>query len=451
MNETKSYLQNVSLKFISGAVGFLLFTTSSILVARVLGPEGHGTAVLLLLIPNMVIWLVNGGIGQANGYLVGSKTYPLQTLWSNSLALIAGISLVTGLVYWLALPFSGSFLTQTGLTAGMLATAFFLIPITLAEQYWEGLLLGLERIPHLALVTIIRFSALLCLNLGLVWWLGLGVWGVIIAAIVSSGLCAATYLYFLSNQLQPQLRGQVAALRAALLFGIQGHLGNILHFLNLRLDVFILSYFAGARSVGLYAVATVLAELLTYFSASFSFVLFPRTAASDPQTASRFTPKVARLSLFITVLAALGLLSVSKPLLLFLYSEAFLPALYPLWILIPGIVGVGFAGVIYSDLGGRGKPYYSTLGAVVSLIITVGLDAWLIPYWDTLGAATASSMAYLTNAALAMSFYLKETGAKPADLILIRPDDIRAGLSEGYTIALTLTRQAKQGWRPLKG
>ncbi len=438
VNGSKSYLKNVSLKFASGAMGFILNIASGIVVARVLGAEGNGTAVLILLMPNMIAWFINLGVGKANSYLVGAKRRTPQILAGNSLSLVAIITLLTGIAYWIAMPFSLSLLSDSNINKPMLTLAFILVPLALLEMYLEGLLLGLEQIAKLGLVTVIRFSLLLVLNVVLVLAFKLGVWGVLLSAIAASGICVAVYSFFLRNDVKMQPGFDTRALKDALAFGLQGHVGNILHFLNLRLDVFIVSFFAGARSVGLYAVATALAELLTYFSAAFSFVLFPRTASSDPETARRFTPGVARLSVFITTVAAVGLFLASRLLITFFYSEEFLPSLYPLWILLPGMISLGQAGVIYSDLGGRGKPYYSTCGALVSLLLTVGLDLWLIPRWDIIGAATASSVAYTANAAMAIYFYQRVTGTEPVALLLIRKGDIRAGLNAGRAMALSI-------------
>jgi stage V sporulation protein B len=450
MNNSTLYLKNVSLKFVSGGIGFLLSTASGMIVACALGAEGNGTAALLLLIPNMIAWVTNLGVGRANSYLVGGRKHPLQTLVGNSLSLVLIISLLVGPAYWMAMPISLRFLSDSSISRPMLALAFLGVPLALIETYLEGLLLGLERIAQLSLVTIIRFSSLLALNTVLVLVFRLDVWGVLLSAIATFGICSTIYAFFLKGEARMQLSLSLKALKAALVFGLQGHVGNVLHFLNLRLDVFIVSFLAGARSVGIYVVAIALAELLTYFPASFSFVLFSWTASSDHETASRFTPRVVRLSTLITIVAAVGMFLVSRPLITLFYAEEYLPALYPLWILLPGVVSLGYAGVIYSDLGGRGRPDYSTYGALVSLLVTVGLDLWLIPRWNIIGAALASSAAYTANAAMAACFYLRLTGIEPANLLLIRKGDIKAGFDAGHEMALSLS-EAFRAWRPPRG
>jgi len=448
MNASESYLRKVLLKFISGTMGFILSTASGIIVARALGAEGNGTASLLVLIPSTVTWFINLGIGRANGYLLGTKKHTLQTLMGNSVSLAALISLLVGVIGWMTMPLYLPLLSESNINWSMLCLAFLVVPPSLLESYLAGLLLGLERIAQLCLVTIARFSASLVLNVLLVLVLGLGVWGVPLSAIAIPCICVAIYFYFLREDAKMGVDFDLRAFKDALVFGIQGHVGNILHFLNLRFDMFIIAFIVGTESVGIYAVATALAELLPQSSTAFSFVLFSRTASSDPETANRFTPRVVRLSIFVTAMAAMGMLLMSRSLIAFFYSEEYLPALRPLRILLPGMVSLGYAGVIYSDLGGRGKPYYSTYGALASLLVTVGLDCLLIPRWDIIGAALASSAAYTTNAVMAACFYLRETRTKAADLLLIRKGDIRTGLNAGREMALSLNQAFRAWWLP---
>jgi O-antigen/teichoic acid export membrane protein len=195
----------------------------------------------------------------------------------------------------------------------------------------------------------------------------------------------------------------------------------------------------GVTSVGYYVVAASVAELIWYLPNAFGFVLFPKTASSDPEEARRFTPKVARLSVFITAVAAFGLFLVSRVLITVLYTEEYLPSLYPLWILLPGAVVLSYSKVLFADLGGRGKPYYGTFASLISLGVTLGLDLLLIPRWGIVGAALASSLAYATNATAALVFYTRLTSNKLSDVLLIQKSDIDSSISAGREMVLTIS------------
>jgi len=287
--------------------------------------------------------------------------------------------LLTGIAYWVALPITLTFLSAKGIELSVLKLTFVIVPLALAEMYLEGILWGMSRIPQLSLVSIVRFSSQLVLSIILVVGLKLGVKGVIIAALVTPGICIILYLFFLRNDAKLRLSYHKNALKDTLTFGLQVHVGSLLQFLNDRLSIFIVTYFVGIANVGFYVVSISLAELIWYLPNACGFVLFPKTASSDAKAATQFTPKVARLSVFLAATAALGLFLLSRWLITLFYTEEFLPALYPLWALLPGVVVLSLSKIIFSDLGGRGKPYYGAFASLVSLFVTIGLDLLLIP------------------------------------------------------------------------
>jgi len=437
-NETALYLRDVSLKLGSGVVAFVMNFASGFIVARTLGAEGNGAAALLILIPTMIAMFGSLGIDKANGYLVGAKKWGVQVLLGNSLFLAATISLLAGLAYWAAMPLTLNFLSAKGINQPMLKLAFAIAPLALLEMYLYGILWGLSRIPQLSLVSLVRFSSHLALSVVLVVILKRGVEGAVIAAVVTPGICVALYLIFLRSDARLLLSCSKNALKDALTFGIQVHLANLLQFLNYRLDVFIVNYFIGVTDVGFYVVAVSLVELVWYLPDACGFVLFPKTASSDSDVATQFTLKVARLSIFLTAIAALGLLLVSRWLIVTFYTTEFLPALYPLWALLPGAVCLSLSKIIFSDLGGRGKPYYGAFASLVSLFVTLGLDLLLIPRWGIMGAAVASSASYLTNASVALIAYLRLTGNTLTKVLVIQRSDLDAGLRAGRDVILRM-------------
>jgi O-antigen/teichoic acid export membrane protein len=136
--------------------------------------------------------------------------------------------------------------------------------------------------------------------------------------------------------------------------------------------------------------------------------------------------------------AAVGLFLTSRLVITVFYTEEYLPSLYPLWILLPGVISISYSQILFNDLGGRGKPYFGTIASLISAFVTLGADVLLIPRFGIIGAATASSLAYITNAAIAIASYLVISGNKVSDVLLIQRGDIGAGLSLGYEMVTSL-------------
>jgi O-antigen/teichoic acid export membrane protein len=80
-----------------------------------------------------------------------------------------------------------------------------------------------------------------------------------------------------------------------------------------------------------------------------------------------------------------------------LYGEAFQGSVVPTYILIAGLCGAGVSGVITAFLYGAGRPGLNSLALGAGLVGTVVLDLLLIPSFGVIGAAVASSVAYLTT------------------------------------------------------
>ncbi|HET6921152.1 MAG TPA: polysaccharide biosynthesis C-terminal domain-containing protein [Jiangellaceae bacterium] len=99
----------------------------------------------------------------------------------------------------------------------------------------------------------------------------------------------------------------------------------------------------------------------------------------------------------MVAVAALPLALVTGVLLPWLYGEAFRPAIVPAYILIIGLAPEGLAGVATAFLYGAGRPGLNSLAMGFGVVVTVVLDILLIPRFNAVGAAVASSAAYLTT------------------------------------------------------
>jgi len=100
-----------------------------------------------------------------------------------------------------------------------------------------------------------------------------------------------------------------------------------------------------------------------------------------------------------------------------------LPALHPLWLLLPGIVTLTAAKVISSYLSGIGKPTYSTYIAAGTVALTVALDLFLIPRYGISGAAAASSIVYTCTAVASVWIFKYESGAGLMETLIVQPED----------------------------
>jgi O-antigen/teichoic acid export membrane protein len=145
----------------------------------------------------------------------------------------------------------------------------------------------------------------------------------------------------------------------------------------------------------------------------------------DKATANRITPQACRQTLLLVFLATIGFSVVGGFLIVFLYGEAYRPAVLPFLLLLPGMLGITVAKIVSADLGGRGKPQFAAYSAGITVIITIILDIFLIPSYSIIGAAIASSIAYIASGALSVFWFSRETGSSPQTLLIPRLEDVR--------------------------
>jgi len=310
-----------------------------------------------------------------------------------------------------------------------LAVAFLIIPLSLIGGYLSSVLLGMQRIKELSMINILTALIRFIFLLLFIVILDLGVGGALIAIILISTCWLILNIILLRRYTQFKIVKDMRLIEASIRFGLKGHIGNVLQFFNYRLDIFLVNFFLGARSVGIYTTSVTLAELLWYIPNSVQTVLLSRTASSDSETARRFTPIVCRHTLFITTCAAIFLALIGKPLILIAFTDRFAMAVQPLYLLLIGIIALSLSKVITSDLAGRGMPYYVTYAALISLASTVILDIALIPRLGIIGAAIASSVAYCITTVMMVAFYIGNTGVKLSDILILKKDDIKMYLS----------------------
>ncbi len=376
------------------------------IVARVLGPEALGVLTLALLVPGTVDVLLNGGVGTAHAFYGASGRFSPAELSSNGMAFslaggLAGLALISILVIT-----GGAELFFPELPIPALVVASAALPFLLVNRYFEGILQGLQRLRTAHAVRVAEAVTVLALLLVLVMGRQGGTFAAIAAYVggaVVTALVLLTQVRKHGGRLAP--KWQPALARATLHYGLRSHAGNVVQYLNYRLDMFLVVFFLDPGALGLYVVAVRLTELLWHLPDAVGFAVLPRAAGSTAGEMDRFTPRVFRTTFALTAVAAVLLAVTGRPLIEFIYSDTFSSAYLPFLVLLPGAVLLGGAKVLTADIAGRGFPHYNSINAAIALAVTLVLDLLLIPRLGILGAAIGSSVAYAVILGVALLFH----------------------------------------------
>jgi O-antigen/teichoic acid export membrane protein len=385
----------------------VLTVANAAIVARWLGPDGKGAYTLATLMPFMLALFLSGGIGLANVYFAGSQRIDIARLTANTLAYALMATAAAALIV-AVLVLSGALARwMPGVPMQVMLLASFWLPLSLLNSLLLNILQGLRRIREVNFANLAQGFVILAATGVLVIVLGWGLVGAVIATWLGAAAALAMAVRYLKREgasFRP--RWDASVLRPTISYGLRGHIGSIFQFLNYRLDTFIVNGFLGTSGVGFYGSAVSLGELLWQFPTAVGFVIFPKSSASRPEEMNRFTPRVLKITLGILIVGAVMLALTGPFLIEILYGPAFAPSYLPLLALLPGIVFMGGGKVLANEMAGRGYLQYNSICAGLSLVLTIILDLTLIPRFGAVGAAAASSLAYLAFFIAALGFYV---------------------------------------------
>ncbi|MEM3071802.1 MAG: flippase [Candidatus Anstonellales archaeon] len=421
----KSFFKGTALTIISGLINLGVGLATSIILARVLGPEGKGIFTLAILLPSLIVTFGNFGIGPATAFFVAREDFQRQKILGNNvfLSILFGI---LGITFGIIIIVIAKQQLFPGVASIYLYYVLILIPIELFIPYTKYVLLGVQSIKKYNYVDILQSIIFLFLLIILLLIFNTGVAGALVCytlTLITIGGISFVWSRSLAGGVEFVIDKTYVKKAAA--FGLQIHLANILGFLNYRIDVLFISALLGPSAVGLYSVGVGMVEKLWLISYAASTVLFPRVCAEkDEERKNAFTPLVARTVLWTTALGAIALFPLGRFIIKLLYSDAYLPAVGALQALLVGTVTLSAGRVLTNDIAGRGRPSLNIYVGLSAVFTNVVLNGMWIPRFGISGAAWASTVSYSVWFLGALIFYCRLSGNKWYKLVLPQKGDM---------------------------
>ena len=376
-------------------------TLASLLVARLAGPAVLGEYTLLRVLPWLTGVVVSCGLPVSSAFHLAGPSGADPRL-RPTLAALAGLGAGIGVAVWsLAVP-----LLHAGLLQQVPRWLLLLTGVTVATRlltvWGKACCQGTSDMRGANLVIVAEeFFFIPAYAVAL----AAGLRGItaVVAGLLGCGI-AASAVSLARIRAGGFFRGwgrpSMGLARSVAAFGARGQLGDLLMLMNLRLDFLILGALAGPAVLGQYAVASKCAELMRLPSTACNYVLYPRFARVPRAVADVEARRLAWRCCLVTVLAVPPMIVAAVVGLPLLYGSGFRSAVVPACVLVVGLAFDGAAAVASAYLRGVGRPGVNSVGMGLGVVVTVALDVLLIPRYGALGAAVASSVAYLTNTAM---------------------------------------------------
>lgn len=397
---------------------------SSVIITRVLGPEGKGVYVIAITTFSLIVTFTNMGIASAANYHMARRDFTRPAVFTNTVLLSVLISLGSIVLGYLSIKLFSNYIFHN-IPHEYLFLSLLIIPFYFFRSIFQYFLVGLQHIKYFNRVNLLESLINLFFIVILIQVFKTGVGGGIISNVLAY-MFSGILLFFWLRRIIGRIwvKPDFVCIKRLVVYGIKTYLGNILIFLNYRADVFLINIFLNPLQLGFYATAVGIVEQLCIVSSSANLVLFPKIAAErDELKRGEYTPLICRTTIFITILGILVIYWLAGKLMILLYTSAFLPGVKALRVLILGMISLIITRILNNDLAARGGPEYNMYINFFAVLINIGLNVLWIPRIGIIGAAWASVVSYTVSALMALYIYGRVSGNNWLKVIVPQSSD----------------------------
>ena len=389
----------------------------AITISRLLGPSGKGFFVYATTVLALIL-TATAGQSSAIAWQYAQRHRPSAALLRTMRALILFITvpLCAGLVL------TGVFVHGE---RGFIAVAAAL-PFAVFAQSATGLFLADTDVRSINVQQVLTVAVPVAAYVPLLIWAHAGI-AVVLALWAAGYALSAAYT---ALRLRPYERAGEPAVRPTLLreqvvYGVQVSLNSTVSYLNFRIDVFLIMLILGQSALGVYSIGIGIGEMLWQLSRPLTTASFGRIARGDRTAAAQATATCMRHSFALVLLAAVAAFFAAPVLVPIVYGRAFTEAAFVTRVLLPGIIAYSMMPALAAFFAQQlGQPRLPLLFSSVSMALCAGLTALLLPHYGIVGGAIATSISYVTAFAAAAWYFIRTTGATPAQLFVFSRADL---------------------------
>lgn len=396
---------------------------ADVIIARTFGPAGKGYIAIMVLTPVMFAVLATGGLEYALNYFGHRAPEQVHRFFTTSVLLgLAFAGAVCAVLYGdvgglRTLLYSG----VPEVHDAAVAVSVGIVPVEVAFQLAAMLAMTVGLPVLFGKMRLVRRSAVLvAVILAVFLFAGEAEAGIRVIILGQLGAIAAATLFCIHRSGFRWARPS-RKVGALLRYGAVSLPGRVAERLQTRIDVILLGILGSGAAVGVYTVATGIAEMLFFVSSSTGTVLFSRSAADHGQ----LHEQVMRLMIPIAIGIAALTGAAGTLLIPWIYGAAFRDSVALLLILLPGAVCLSLVHTITPYVVQSGSARAVSLGQGAGLVSNVALNLALIPRLGAVGVAIASSISYALTIVVIMVHVVRAESRPLADFVLVRRTDLQ--------------------------
>jgi O-antigen/teichoic acid export membrane protein len=423
-------------------------------------PEQHGKSGIAASLPYILGAIASLGLASAMVWLVRRGRYSAQVCFETAMVvglcwggIVAGAAAVV--VLWVLPILNSEWVFDPWIVLPICAA----VPMLLIASFANSTQLATESIKDYGIVHLLTSVAFLPAFFLIYFQLGANVAAGHVPMAVAWGRLASTVfvvlvtLWLVRKVVKLRMKVHREFLGDALRYGWKANLTSTLTYLNHRIDLPVAVWVAftayqrqglsaeaadklAYSALAFYSMAVTWAELVWHFPEAMRDLFFSKVAGSSHEHARRLTPVLSRLGLAVSLLGALAVVLLINPAMGAItaiarpgdpvwYRDWSPTVTHCLWVLIPGTVAFTVSKVLQADLGARDRLDTCVRAQSLVLVTMLILDFVLVPEHGAIGAAAASTFAYVLGTAYTLRAYGRQTDTPFWRCLIVHPSDFR--------------------------
>lgn len=413
------YLKNIFSSVVIQCARIVLKLIVSILVARTLGAENYGVVTYFLLVFGVVADYGQLGILNAVCYF-RKKNNRDDRLQSNvNLTYLIINALLWFVVFLIVLQIDESIeFTKNNVFIG-----FIYIILTYLIKFFTEYCNSYEK---LYVANNAVFFGLCIESLGIIVLFlinRISVWSYILLIIFQYFITVLIMIYKTHIKFSPSW--DTKFIIEELKYGFPVMCSALFIYLTYRVDQFMIKAYMGNANLGVYTIATSIAELIFFIPNSFTSAIIGRLLnLKNRNDKLKTCVLTSKLCFYMCVVCAIIVCMVA-PIIKIMYGDEYVNAIPCVRILLIGVCTASLAKVMYSFYVTEGQPRYHVFITFSTFVVNVIFNMILIPLYGINGAAIASTISYILYGLLYVLLFKFKENIKIKDIVCVSISEIK--------------------------
>ncbi len=421
-----SGVKNTLYNTITTIVLVMFGLSTSIMIARVLGPSDKGVFNFFVIIVSISISVFQFGFGAGSLYSISSEKFKIKEVFLTSLITTFFIGFLTSsiivLFFWLEwIPiFSKNIKTNKFI---------LLMILPIIESMYRvvvQLLTGSSLFGIVNRVNLLNAGLFLMLLLALYIVNRFTLEFVLFVYLFQRTIVFIGFLTVVIIKIRPVVDVNLKYANFCFSYGLKSWVGNISNQANAKMDQVLIGFFLTSGALGVYNVGYSIINYLETGFTGFHKVFFNKVAQfKDEKLRLSFFLQMHRIMLVICVFISIAMALLSKYFIVVIYGNDYADSYYVILILLVGVIPYfSTRRMVQKFFSAKGQPFTASMIEIVTSVSGLLLYVVLIPYYGMLGAASATSIAFLIGTVYALIMFMKnESSVTFTDFFVLKFED----------------------------